>query len=199
MAALVADCGIYTGSLAKIARDVTLLMQHEVAEASERGGGSSAMPHKRNPAGSAVALAAAGRVPGLVAAYLGGMAQEHERAAGAWQAEWQTVADVVQATGSALAAVVEVMDGLTVDEGSMRANLAATRGAVFSEKAAMLLAASVGRDKAKTLVAEALRAPSLRDGLAGLLTPEELEKLEAPEDYLGSAEVFRRQLLKTEE
>jgi hypothetical protein len=63
----------------------------------------------------------------------------------------------------------------------------------------MLLAASVGRDKAKTLVAEALRAPSLRDGLAGLLTPEELEKLEAPEDYLGSAEVFRRQLLKTEE
>jgi len=123
MAAIVAHCGIYTGSLAKIARDVTLLMQPELGEAAERGGGSSSMPHKRNPAGSIVALAAANRVPGMVAAYLAGMAQEHERAAGGWQAEFQTVADVVQTTGSALDAVAGALDGLAVDSGRMRANL----------------------------------------------------------------------------
>src|SRR5215471_10176189 len=80
LAGLVVRCGVYPGSLAKIARDIVLLMQPEIGEVSERGGGSSAMPNKRNPSGSVVMLAAAARVPGLVAAFLSATPQEHERA-----------------------------------------------------------------------------------------------------------------------
>ena len=83
------------------------------------------MPHKRNPSGCVIAIAAATRVPGLVAAFLSGMIQEHERAAGGWQSEWQTVADVIEASGSALAAMTGVIEGLTVFPERMRANLAA--------------------------------------------------------------------------
>lgn len=122
LAAIVAHCAIYAGSLAKIARDVTLLMQAEVGEAAERGGESSAMPGKRNPSGSVVVLAAAARVPGLVAAFLGAMPQEHERAAGGWQSEWPLVAGVMESTASALTAIVDVVDGLTVDPARMGTN-----------------------------------------------------------------------------
>jgi 3-carboxy-cis,cis-muconate cycloisomerase len=152
LATLVAHAGIYTASLAKIARDIALLMQPEIAEVSEPGGASSAMPHKRNPAGSVVTLAAATPVPGLVAAFLSAMPQEHERAAGGWQSEWPTVAAVMQATGSALGALAETIDGLTVDPVRMRANLDALR-----------------------------------------------ERVDLPGDYLGSAEVFRRRILKDSE
>ena len=127
LGAVISGLGVYTATLGKIARDVTLLMQAEVGEASEPGGSSSAMPHKRNPAGSTIVLAAATRVPGLVSAYLTGMMQEHERAAGGWQAEWSTVASVVEATGSAVAAMKAVIEGLSVDPARMRANLTAAR------------------------------------------------------------------------
>ena len=100
-------CGIYTATLGKIARDISLLMQDEVGEVAEPGGGSSTMPHKRNPAACAVVLAAATRLPGLVAAFLTGMVQEHERAVGGWHAEWPTIAAAVQTTGSALAAMAD--------------------------------------------------------------------------------------------
>ncbi len=94
LGALVTACGVLTGSLGKMARDISLLMQGEVAEASEPAGdgrgGSSTMPQKRNPIASSLALAAANRVPGLVAAFLAGMVQEHERGVGGWQAEWPT-------------------------------------------------------------------------------------------------------------
>jgi 3-carboxy-cis,cis-muconate cycloisomerase len=196
MAAVVAHAGIYCGALAKIARDVALLMQAEVGEVAERGGGSSAMPGKRNPAGSVVALAATATVPGMVAGYLGAMAQEHERAAGGWQAEWPMVAGVVQAAGSALAAVADTMGGLTVNGERMRANLAAAGGAAFAEKAAMLLAGRLGRTEAQKKVKEAMAGGSLRDGLAGVLPAEELAAIDCPEDYLGAAEIFRRRLLE---
>jgi len=125
LAAVAAHCGIYTGALAKIARDVALLMQPEVAEAAEPGGGSSSMPHKRNPSACVVALAAANRTPGLVAAFLAGMVQEHERAAGGWQAEWQTLAALIDATGSALSAMAGAIGGLTVFPERMLANIEA--------------------------------------------------------------------------
>jgi 3-carboxy-cis,cis-muconate cycloisomerase len=195
LASLIAHCGIYAGTLAKIARDITLLMQPEIGEVSERGGGSSAMPNKRNPAGSVVALAAAARVPGLVAAFIAALPQEHERAAGGWQAEWPIVAETIQATGSALNSVAGTVDGLTIDSGRMRANLEATHGSVFAEKAAMLLASRFGRTRAQSLVAEAMRGNTLREGLAHLLTPEQLASIDSPEDYLGAAETFRRRLL----
>ena len=209
LAALVTACGVYTGALGKIARDVALLMQAEVGEAAETGGGSSAMPNKRNPSGCAIALAAATRMPGLVAAFLTGMVQEHERAAGGWQAEWETAAAVVETTGSALAAVAAVIGGLNVFPGRMHANLSATWGTVFAEQAGMLLAAKIGRESAHDLLAQAARhalesgrllQDILRqnDETASLLTAEQLEAIGRPEDCLGAAEEFRRRLLEGE-
>jgi 3-carboxy-cis,cis-muconate cycloisomerase len=120
--------------LAKIARDVTLLAQPELAEMREGGdpdrGGSSAMAHKRNPVGAVSVLACAKRTPGLVATALAAMEQEHERAAGAWQAEWGTLTELMTLTGSAAAWARELLENLTVDPARMRANLdaAATAG-----------------------------------------------------------------------
>jgi 3-carboxy-cis,cis-muconate cycloisomerase len=210
LAALVCACGILTGSLGKMARDISLLMQGEVAEAAEPGGdgrgGSSTMPQKRNPIACALALAAANRVPGLVCAFLSGMVQEHERGVGGWQAEWPTVAGVIQATGLAVASMTEVSEGLTVDEARMRANIQSTRGAVFAEKAMMLLGERLGRDVAHKLLEEATRKSAaqglrLADVLAEMpevknhIEPAVLQQLEAPEHYLGAAEEFRTGLL----
>jgi len=207
LAALAAHCGIYTGALGKIARDIVLLMQQEVAEVEEAGGGSSAMPNKRNPAGCVVALAAANRAPGLVASFLAGMVQEHERSAGAWQAEWQTMAALVEAAGSALAAVSGAIDGLVVHPDRMRSNLAATRGVIFAEKVKMIIAPKIGRDAAEALLAgaakESVRSARplgevlrQKNDVAALLTAEQWADLDRPEDYLGAAEQFRRQLLE---
>lgn len=129
--ALAAGCAVYTAALAKIARDIALLMQVEVGEAAEPGGGSSSMPHKRNPSGCAVILAAAVRVPGLASACLAALVNEHERGVGGWHAESITVAEVVQTTGSALAAAADIAEHLTVDRDRMRHNLETMRGVVF--------------------------------------------------------------------
>ena len=199
LALLIARCGIYTASLGKMARDIALLMQQEVGEVAEAGGGSSAMPNKQNPSSSAIALAAANRTPGLVATFLTSMLQEHERGVGGWQSEWPTIAATVEATGSALAAMADAIDGLTVHPGRMRANLVATHGTVFAEKAALLLAPKIGREAADRLLAEAAReatatARPLHEILARAGHP--LADLDRPEDYLGSAEEFRRRLLE---
>ena len=121
------------GALATIARDVTLLAQSEVAEVREGNadparhprGVSSAMAHKHNPVAAVSALACARRAPGLAATMLGAMEQEHQRAAGAWQAEWGTVAELVTLTGSATAWVRDLLEHLEVDAARMAANLAA--------------------------------------------------------------------------
>jgi 3-carboxy-cis,cis-muconate cycloisomerase len=131
------------------------------------------------------------------------MIQEHERAAGAWQSEWPTLASVIQATGSTLAAVADSIGSLTVRADRMRANLAATDGAIFAEKAAALLAPHLGRSAAQLLVSGAVSGQSLREGLAklpqatALLSPEQIASIDRPEDYLGAAEVFRRRLLES--
>jgi 3-carboxy-cis,cis-muconate cycloisomerase len=208
IAALVAACGLLGGALGKMARDVSLLMQHEVAEAVEAGGGSSAMPLKRNPAKSAIVLAAATRLPGLVSSSLAGLVQEHERAAGGWQAEWPIVADALQTTGSALEAARDIAEGLTADPGRMRANLEATRGAVVSERLSTLATRSVGRDEAKAITESVLAR--VHDGvvlevavadiaaLRDTLSADELRRLGDPSAYLGQAEAFRRRLLEEE-
>jgi len=212
LAALVCACGVYAGSLAKMARDVALLMQEEVSEASEPGGdgrgGSSTMPHKRNPMACAVALAAANHVPGCVANFLHGMAQEHERGVSGWQAEWSTLASVIQATGLVVASMREVAEGLTVDAARMRANIEATHGVIFAERAMMLLGAKLGRDRAHELLHQMTRraletgrrfADIVREQpeAAGVLSREEIDSLDVPERYLGSAEAFRKRLLET--
>ena len=191
LAALLAALSIYTASLGKMARDISLLMQFEVSEAAEPGGegrgGSSTMPHKRNPTACILALAAAQRTPGLLANFLAGMVQEHERAAGGWQAEWPAIEGIVQAAGVALESMAEVAEGLNVDSARMRRNIEATHGAVFAERAMMMLASDMGRDAAHKLVEEAVRKTG---------SPPDLPGLQTPEDYLGSAEAFRRRLLK---
>jgi 3-carboxy-cis,cis-muconate cycloisomerase len=206
LAAVAASLGIYTATLGKIARDLALLMQDEVAEAAEPGGGSSTMPHKRNPSGCVIALATASRMPGLVAAYLNGMTQEHERAVGGWQSEWPTIAAIVQGTGAALQALAGAFEQLVVDADRMKANIERTNGAIFAEKVVMIAAPRAGKEAAQALVTRALEESrrngvSFRDALAGqpdvsdLLTADELRTIDAPDGYLGAAEQMRVALL----
>jgi len=210
LATLICACGVLTGSLGKMARDISLLMQHEVGEASEPGGegrgGSSTMPNKRNPIACSLTLAATHRVPGLVASFLSAMVQEHERGVGGWQAEWPVVSTVVQSTGVAIASMAEVAEGLSVDTERMRVNIENTNGVIFAERAMMLLGAKLGRDVAHKILETAARK-SANEGrnLAAVLAemPEvsvhlrsiELEQLETPAQYLGSAEAFREALI----
>jgi len=209
-ATLVCVCGVLTGSLGKMARDISLLMQNEIDEAAEPGGegrgGSSTMPQKRNPIACSLALAAAYRVPGLVSSYLSAMVQEHERAVGGWQAEWPILSGVVQSTGLALASMAEVTGRLAVNPKAMRANIERTNGAIFAERAMMLLGSNLGRDAAhKMLQAASERSAAENRHLADVLGEipeitaylgrETLQQLEIPENYLGSADKFRKALL----
>lgn len=209
LAALMAACGVETGTLGKMARDISLLMQGEVGEAAEPGGagrgGSSAMPHKHNPIACSLTLAAAHRVPGLLAAFLSSMVQEHERGVGGWQAEWPTVAAIIQGTGLAIASMAEVAEGLAVDPARMRANIETTRGVIFAERVVMLLGATLGRDAAHQLLEQATRQSIAQKRrlvevleeipeIARAIPLEVLRKLDTPEEYLGAAEDFRKRL-----
>ena len=193
-ARLGSELAIVTGLAAKIARDVTLLMQAEVAEASEPAaagrGASSSMPHKRNPAGSLLALEAATRAPGLAGTLLGDLAPEHERGLGQWQSQWLTLRSLACAAGSALAAVAEVLQGLTVDEQAMRANLERTRGLAYSEAVSLRLS----RPVAERLCEQATReGRELVDVMRSdtqvmkLLSEEELVALFDPQQCFGAA------------
>ncbi len=193
------------GAVAKIALDVALLAQTEVGEVAEPSGegrgGSSTLPHKRNPVGSAVASACARQAHAAAAVLTGGLAQEHERAAGAWQAEWRALSDALALTGAAAAAIREVVAGLEVDAERMRANLDATQGLVMAERVSFLLAEHVGRGEAQELVRAACErsveteAP-LRDVLLDdptvtrLLGRDEIDAAFDPSGYLGAADAF---------
>ncbi|HSC04088.1 MAG TPA: 3-carboxy-cis,cis-muconate cycloisomerase [Solirubrobacteraceae bacterium] len=153
--------GATLGLLGKIGRDVVLLAQSEVAEVAEGGGegrgGSSTMPHKRNPVGGIGLIACAQRGPGLVATMLAAMAQEHERGAGGWQAEWETLLELLRLTGSGAAIARELLAGLEADPGKMRADMDLTGGLVMSESVAAALAPSMGRSDAQKVVEKAAR------------------------------------------
>jgi 3-carboxy-cis,cis-muconate cycloisomerase len=210
LALLLCACGVLCGTLGKMARDISLLAQSEVGEVAEpRGpgrGSSSTMPHKQNPVGCAVTLAAANRVPGLVGSFLSGMAQEHERAMGAWQGEWPVVASVIQATGLAIVSMAEVAEGLIVHKDRMRANIQATRGVIFSERAEIELSGKLGRDLTRTILSDAVhKSEEQKKSLAQVLSEMKevkthldaaaLRDLENPDHYLGVAEEFRKRLL----
>ena len=140
------------GSLGKIGRDLALLAQAEVGEVAEPSapgrGGSSAMPHKRNPVAAMTAIAAALRAPHHAAALLAAMAQAHERGLGDWQAELAEWPSLFLATHGALVALADACDGLEVDTARMRANIERQHGTVFAEAAAALLVPSLGKAKA---------------------------------------------------
>lgn len=152
IARLGAELAILTGAVGKIARDVVLLMQSEVAEAFEpAAGGSSAMPHKRNPVGSVFALEAAQRAPGLAATLMNQMTSEHERGFGQWQSQWWTVSELFGAAGSAVQAMAAVCAGLRVDPRAMLANMERSRGFIFAEALSVALAAKLGKSEAHKL------------------------------------------------
>ncbi|MBX6356109.1 MAG: 3-carboxy-cis,cis-muconate cycloisomerase [Micromonosporaceae bacterium] len=186
--------GVAAGVLGKVALDVVLLAQTEVAEVAEPAdggrGGSSAMPHKRNPVGAVRVLAGTRRVPALVATLLAAMAQEHERAAGAWQAEWETLTEALRLVGGAAATTRELLSGLQVDAGRMRRNLAASGDALMSESVAARLAPDLGRAEAQELVRAALaEGRPLRSLLEAhtTLNAEQMAAALDPAAYLGAA------------
>jgi 3-carboxy-cis,cis-muconate cycloisomerase len=137
--ALGCELGLLVGSLGKIAKDISLMGQYEVselAEPTEPGrGGSSAMPHKRNPVACMVALAAAQRAPQRVAAMLATMPQEHERALGNWQAELAEWPGLLMSAHGSARAMAQALPGLQVDTGRMRANVDALRAVLPAEAA----------------------------------------------------------------
>jgi 3-carboxy-cis,cis-muconate cycloisomerase len=178
-----------------------LLAQTEVAEATEGGGegrgGSSTMPHKRNPVGAVAVLACAQRTPGLVATIYGAMGQEHERAAGAWQAEWPAMLELLRLTGSAAALTRELLAGLGVETQKLKADLDITGGRLMSESVATALSSRLGRAAAQQLVERAAReGRPFRDALLELpdvaeaLGPEGVDRALDPAAYLGVTETL---------
>ena len=150
VAQLAAAAGVLAGELAGLAQDVVLLSAGEVAEVAEgTPGGSSAMPHKRNPAQAVLAVACAHRIPGLVATVLAGMPQELQRAAGRWQAEWGTLTDLLRLLGGTAHHTVHALTGLQVDTAAMLRHLAqladVTGTAAFTEADIQAGAAVVDR------------------------------------------------------
>jgi 3-carboxy-cis,cis-muconate cycloisomerase len=181
VAELGAALAVAAGAAAKIALDVALLAQTEVGEAAEpAGGGSSTMPQKRNPVRSTLALACARRAQAHAGLLLGVLTQEHERAMGAWQAEWEALSGALALAGGAAAAAREAVEGLELHPERMRANLS---DAVMAERISFLLAERVGRTRAHELVAAAAARGSLRE----LDVPAEAFD---PDSYLGSAGAF---------
>jgi len=201
-AELAGALGSAAGVLAKIAQDVVLLAQTEVGEVAEADGGtSSAMPHKRNPVRAVLVVASTRRVPGLVATMLASMAHEHERAAGAWHAEWETTTELLRLVGGAVHGTRELLSRLEVDVERMRRNLDLTGGLLLAENVATRLAPALGRVEAQDLVAEVCRdavagGTALRDALIAdtrvveHLSPEEIDAALDPSAYLGSAAAF---------
>lgn len=154
---LAAALGQAAGAAGKVGTDVVLLAQTEVGEVAEggEGGGSSTLPHKRNPTSAVTAIAAARRTPALVATLLSAMPGEEERAAGAWQSEPEALDDLLRLTATAVAATRKLLENLEVFPERMRENLGATDGLVMAESLASALGEKLGRAKAQELVGEA--------------------------------------------
>jgi 3-carboxy-cis,cis-muconate cycloisomerase len=225
-----------SAALGKIARDVTLLAQSEVGEVSEgaaapsgrrvqgtgggpasapRRGGSSAMPNKHNPVAAIAILGCTRQVPGLLATLVAAGEQEHQRAAGAWHAEWEPLTALLRLTGSASSWAAELLSGLTVDTSRMAANLAATKGLPLAENLTSLLSGVLGAAQAHDLVAEAadravsaglplndvlLSVPKLEDRLVSAgITAEQIDAALTPAGYLGAAEAFTAAALDAHE
>ena len=201
---------IAAGSCGKIARDVSLMMQTEVAEAFEPSGegrgGSSTMPHKRNPVAAATALAAAIMAPNLAATIFAAQVGDHERSAGPWHAEWPTLPNLLLVTSGALAAIVDIAEGLEVDAARMRANLDTTGGLIMAEAVTMALAETIGKSEAHHLVEAASKKAvaekkQLRDVLAkdtkvtAHLSANKLTKLFEPVAYQGASQTLIDRLL----
>ncbi|NWB83597.1 3-carboxy-cis,cis-muconate cycloisomerase [Pseudomonas gingeri] len=195
--------GLIAGSLGKVGRDLSLLMQTEAGEVFEPAapgkGGSSTMPHKRNPVAAAVMIGAATRGPGLVATMFSAMPQEHERSLGLWHAEWETLPELCCLVSGSLQQALQVVPGLEVDAGRMLQNLELTKGLVLAEAVSIALSQRIGRDAAHHLIEQCCRraveqGEHLRQVLGAepqvtaQLSAEALDRLLDPAHYLGQSQ-----------
>ena len=200
-----ATLGLLSGTMAKIARDLSLYMQTEVAELSEPPsagrGGSSTMPHKQNPVAVAAILASTMRVPALVSTVFSGLSGEYQRSLGAWQSEWEVVPEIVRLTAGASHQLASWLPRLTVNAERMRSNLDLSHGLIYAEAISLALSEKLNRASAHKLVESACRRAKsekrhLRLILAedpdvtNILNPESLASLFEPANYLGSADTF---------
>ncbi len=205
LAEVAAALGAVSGTSAKIAMDVALLMQTEVGEAFEPSGpgrgGSSTLPHKRNPVGAAEVSAAARRAHALLPVMFGAMVQEHERGVGGWHAEWPTLTELLQLAGGAAAKARDTVEGLEVDTEAMGTNLERTAGRLLAERVTLTLSPRLGRDRADQVVGAALLATTgsgrsfeaaLLDQpvVAEILSAAEVKALVDPAGYLGATGTF---------
>jgi 3-carboxy-cis,cis-muconate cycloisomerase len=205
LAEIATTLGLLTGTLGKIARDISLHRQTEIDElrepAEESRGGSSTMPHKRNPVACAMILAASVRMPGLVSIMLSAMIQEDERGLGGWHAEWETLPEIVCLTSAALHQLATLIPQLEIDVKRMRGNLEVTKGLIFAEAITAALGDKIDRLQARELIdAASERATKekrhLRDvinhdqKIAKHLTAQQLDKLFDPRNYTGIASEF---------
>ena len=197
--------GLFTGTLGKIARDISLHMQTEIDElrepAQEGRGGSSTMPHKRNPVACAVILAAAIRVPGLVATMLSAMVQEDERGLGGWHAEWETLPEIVCLTAGAMHHLADIVPRLEIDVERMRQNLNLTKGLIFAEAITAALGEKISCSQARELLDAASERAikekrNLRDvinedqKIAEHFSADALDKLFDARNYTGTSSGF---------
>jgi 3-carboxy-cis,cis-muconate cycloisomerase len=205
VANLACALGVTAGAVSKVAGDIVLLAQTEVGEATEASapgkGGSSALPQKRNPVDSMLALAASRLALGHVPVVLSAMQQEHERAAGAWQVEWEAIPNLFCYTAAAVSPLRSAVQGLQPNPERMRQNLDVSHGLLMSEALMMALAARVGRPEAQSIVQSAgeravkenraLRDVALADEqILAHLSPEDIERALDPAHYLGSTGAF---------
>jgi 3-carboxy-cis,cis-muconate cycloisomerase len=201
---------IIAGTCGKIARDVSLLMQTDVGEAFEPAGegrgGSSTMPHKRNPVAAATALAASTMAPNLAATIFAAQVQDHERSAGPWHAEWPTLPNLLLMTSGGLAAIVDIAEGIEVDAARMRANLDTTHGLIMAESVTFALAEKIGKSDAHHLVEAASKKAvaekkTLREVLAddsrvsSQFDAQKLAELFEPMAYQGVSQALIDRLL----
>jgi len=206
-----AALGILAGNIGKIGTDISLLMQTEVAEVLEPfaagKGGSSAMPHKRNPVSSIVCIANAQRIPPLVSSLMAGMVQDHERATGAWHAEWETMAAIVKLTAGSLTQALVLTDGLEVDANRMRHNLELTNGLIYAENVSHALSGTMNKTAAHELVEKwCLRAKEegrylkeiiKEDAGVGESLKEQLDQIFDPMNSLGMCSEFIDRILNS--
>ncbi|GIH25103.1 3-carboxy-cis,cis-muconate cycloisomerase [Acrocarpospora phusangensis] len=206
VADLAAALAFVTGALGKMAADVLVLSRTEIAEVAEgTGGGSSALPHKRNPVGATLIAASARSAPALAAVLFGSLAAEDERPSGAWHAEWSPLRDLLRHAGGSAAHAAVLAEGLRVDAGRMRANLDLTGGLIVAERLTAVLTPAIGRREARHLMERAslrvaadgisLRQAVLRETGPGDLDLTDLDELCDPATYLGSAAALTDQAL----
>ena len=192
-----------TGNLGKMARDWSLMMQTEIAEVFEPSGvgrgGSSTMPHKRNPVAAASILAAANRVPDLMSSMYQSLVQEHERSLGAWHAEWLALPEIFQLCSGSLARAIEVFNGLEVQVENMHRNLECTQGLIMAEALMMALAPKLGRLNAHHLVEAAckqavaeqrhlLDVAQQNADITAIFDVQQLQGIFNPQHYLGNTQ-----------